>query len=235
MPLHDHFRGELARRRGWTSFHAAWATYIAEDLNERLPPGYFAGPHARYEVEIDVATWSEPGTGRSAEATGWIPPAPQAVAPFVATTDEVEVRVYRDEGGAVLAGAIELVSPANKDRAETREAFVSKCRGYLDQGAGVLVVDIVTERKANLHRMLLERVAPAAPVGPESDLYAAGYRPVRQNDETSLAIWYEPLALAKPLPTMTLWLRGGVCVPARLEETYETTVRRQRIPVNGIQ
>src|SRR5947209_16710462 len=118
MPLHDHFRGELARRRGWTSFHAAWATYIAEDLNERLPPGYYAGPHARYEIEIDVATWSEDDSGGNAAEVGWAPSAPQAVAPFVATTDEVEVRVYRNEGGAVLAGAVELDSPANQDRPE---------------------------------------------------------------------------------------------------------------------
>jgi hypothetical protein len=235
MPLHDHFRGELARRRGWTSFHAAWATYIAEDLNERLPPGYYAGPHARYEVEIDVATWSESGACGGSAGTDWKPTDPQAVAPFIATTDEVEVRVYRNEGGAVLAGAVELVSPANKDRAETREAFVSKCRGYLDQGAGVLVVDIVTERKANLHRMLLERVAPSAVVAQESELYAAGYRPVREGNDTQLAIWYEALALGAGLPTMALWLRGAICVPVRLEETYETTVRRQRIPVNGNQ
>jgi hypothetical protein len=231
--LHDHFRGELARRRGWTSFHAAWATYIAEDLNERLPPGYYAGPHARYEVEIDVATWSEGETSGGRSHSTWNPPEPQVVAPFIATTDEVEVRVYRNEGGAVLAGAIELVSPANNDRAETREAFVAKCRGYLDQGAGLLIVDIVTERKANLHRLLLERVTPSVAMEQESELYAAAYRPMRQDADTKLAIWYEPLAFGEALPTMTLWLRGAVCVPVRLEETYETTVRRQRIPVNG--
>ncbi len=233
MPLHDHFRGELARLRTWTSFHAAWATYIAEDLNERLPPGYFAGPYSRYEVEIDVATWSEDEVRRPPAEAGWTPTAPQAVAPFIASTDEVEVRVYRNEGGAILAGAIELVSPSNKDRPETRDAFVSKCRGYLDQGAGVLIVDVVTERKANLHRLLLEHVAPSVSPGTESDLYAAAYRPVRLEKETSLAIWYEALALGAALPTMPLWLRGAVCMPVRLEETYETTIRRQRIPVRG--
>jgi hypothetical protein len=234
MPLHDHFRGELAKRRGWTSFHTAWATYIAEDLNERLPPGYYAGPYSRYEIEIDVATWSEADNAVNQPGAGWTPSAPQAVAPFIATTDEVEVRIFRNEGGPVLAGAVELVSPANKDRPETREAFVSKCRGYLDQGAGVLLVDIVTERKANLHRLLLERVAPSASRGDDSDLYTAAYRPLRQDKETSLAIWYESMALGQSLPTMPLWLRGAVCVSMGLEQTYETTIRRQRIPVNGL-
>ena len=60
MPLLDHFHAPLYPRRHWVSFHAAWATYISEDLNERLPPDYFAGPHTRYE--IDVAAWSEEET-----------------------------------------------------------------------------------------------------------------------------------------------------------------------------
>lgn len=38
------------------------------------------------------------------------------------------VRVFRNEGGAVLVGAIELASPSNKDRAEERRAFAATCR-----------------------------------------------------------------------------------------------------------
>ncbi len=70
-------------------------------------------------------------------------------------------------------------------------------------------------------------------VGPESDLYAVAYRPARDDKETTLSIWHEPLALGAALPTMPLWLRGAVSVPIRLEETYEATIRKQRIPVNG--
>jgi hypothetical protein len=40
MPLHDHFHEPLSSRRHWTAFHNAWATYLSEDINDRLPPGY---------------------------------------------------------------------------------------------------------------------------------------------------------------------------------------------------
>ena len=40
--------------------------------------------------------------------------------------DEIEVLVIHRSGGPTLVGAIELVSPANKDRPETRRAFAAK-------------------------------------------------------------------------------------------------------------
>lgn len=46
MPLLDHFHPPLSERRKWHSFHHAWATVIAFDLNRRLPPAYFADPNA---------------------------------------------------------------------------------------------------------------------------------------------------------------------------------------------
>ena len=70
MPLLDHFHPPLHGPRRWEGFHHAWATFIAQQLNqETLPPDYFAeseislGP----ELEIDVATMemTRPGgTGR---------------------------------------------------------------------------------------------------------------------------------------------------------------------------
>jgi hypothetical protein len=33
MPLRDHFHPPLSTRRYWHSFHQAWATYLASDLN----------------------------------------------------------------------------------------------------------------------------------------------------------------------------------------------------------
>ena len=58
MPLLDHFHPPLHGPRRWEGFHHAWATFLAQQLNqETLPPGYFAeleisvGP----ELEVDVA------------------------------------------------------------------------------------------------------------------------------------------------------------------------------------
>ncbi len=45
MGLLDHFHPPLSSRRHWHAFHNAWATYIASDLNRKLPEGYFAEPN----------------------------------------------------------------------------------------------------------------------------------------------------------------------------------------------
>src|SRR5438094_828242 len=51
MPLLDHFHPPLSRERHWESFHAAWIGSLADDLNRRLPPGYFA----EEQVHADAA------------------------------------------------------------------------------------------------------------------------------------------------------------------------------------
>lgn len=235
MPLLDHFHPPLKIRRSWTSFHAAWATYVAESLNQQLPEGYFAEPCAQYAIEIDVATWEEPGgpPRQIQPRLDWMPPAPQATMPLVIVTDLVEVRVIRGEGGPVLAGAIEFVSPGNKDRPLARDAFVSKCAAYLQQGSGLLVVDIVTERRSNMHQDLLARVSPGGHAGPDAELYAAAYRPFSSAGQPTLEVWYEALQLGGILPTLPLWLRGGFQLPIDLEATYERTCQKLRVPTNG--
>jgi hypothetical protein len=233
MPLRDHFHRPLATRRHWTSFHGAWATFLCGQLNRVLPPDFFAEPLCHFVVEIDVATFDEECHG--SEMTGWTPPGPTLTVPIAPATDTVEVRVYRDEGGSVLAGCIELVSPSNKDRAEERDAFVSKCASYLHDGVGLLVVDIVTSPLANLHTALLARVSPGSAGALTSDLYAASYRPYEQKEQTELSVWQEALVVGQPLPKMPLWLRNGPCMPVELEETYEQTCRELRLVSNASQ
>ena len=70
----------------------------------------------------------------------------------------VEVGIFCRSGGPQLAGAVELVSPANKDRPLHREALVSKCVTYLQAGIGLVLVDVVTELPADFHRELLLRL-----------------------------------------------------------------------------
>ena len=61
---------------------------------------------------------------------------PTRTIPFTVITDVVEVNVYDSTAGPNLVGAIEIVSPANKDRVVHRHAFVSKCETCLRQGIG---------------------------------------------------------------------------------------------------
>src|SRR5437879_5254752 len=58
VPLLDHFRPPLSERRPWESFHATWASTLADLLNQgALPPGFIAleTVHSGAAVEIDVA------------------------------------------------------------------------------------------------------------------------------------------------------------------------------------
>jgi hypothetical protein len=224
MPLLDHFRPPLSIRRHWHAFHNAWATSIACDLNSRLPEGYFAEPNVQFGIEIDVAAFEEAGSPAIGSTAIWTPPSPSLTIPFSIVTDSVEVLVFESVAGPVLAGAIELVSPANKDRPAHREAFVSKCETYLNGGVGLVLVDIVTVRGGNLHGELLTRLL-ASDQAMNGDLCASAYRPA----PAGLEIWREPLALGRTLPVLPLWLKGGPCLPVDLEATYERTRRELRM------
>ena len=220
MPLLDHFRPPLSLRRHWHSFHNAWATHLAGDLNQRLPEGYFAEPNVQFGIEIDVAAFEEPLAFPF--GTRWSPPVPTMTIPFPVMTDSVGVLVYSSRGGPVLAGAIELVSPSNKDRPASREAFVSKCETYLKSGLGLSVVDVVTDLRANLHDDLMVRVlAPESEPG--GDLYSASYRAIERDGNSHLDIWLETLTIGERLPVLPFWIKGGLCFPIDLEETYHRT------------
>ena len=164
----------------------------------------------------------------------WAPPQPplSVVVDFV-PLDVYEVRVMQQMGGPKLRSAIELVSPANKDRASHRRAFAVKCAGYLQQGVAVIIVDVVTERTANLHAALADILGLAHPLAwcSPSQLYAVAYRPTQAADAQRLEVWPEALAVGAALPTMPLWLSEALCLPLALEESYRATCAALRIRV----
>lgn len=235
MPLLDHFRPPLSQERHWESFHTTWAGSIADALNQQLPEGYFAEeqlyPSAR--VEIDVATFEQAGSAPSggvalAERKTWSPAAPTWTIPGV-LIEGVELLVFQNEGGPRLVGAIELVSPANKDRPETRRAFAVKCASYLHQGVGLVIVDVVTSRSANLHSEIMGLQQNSSGAVVKTDLYAAAYRPVRRSEHDQIEIWPAELAIGKSLPELPLWLGPDLVVPVALEASYLDACRRRRI------
>jgi hypothetical protein len=266
MVLLDHFRPPLSSRRHWHAFHNAWATYLATDLNQKLPEGFFAEPNVQFGIEIDVATfdikseltnltnsnfaemsffkqlqpwrfrgslarsWYEESPNPIAHST-WQPPSPTQQLTFDPTAEIVEISILSDAAGPTLKSAIELVSPANKDRPAQRQAFLSKCEAYLREGVSVIIIDVVTARKTNFHQELLQRLKSKNSPQPEppEELYAAAYHPIANADQVNLDIWYETFAVGDRLPTMPLWLNADLCFPLMLQETYEQTCRSQRI------
>src|SRR5438105_1187096 len=238
MPLLDHFHPPPHGPRRWEGFHHAWATVIAQQLNQDvLPPNYFAEPEISVgpELEIDVATLelTRPQPTSSGIATAaWSPPRPQiAVHVDFSRLDSYEIRVYQELGGAELRAAIELVSPANKDREGSRRTLAVKCAGYLKHGIAVAIVDIVTSRTANLHEELFKSLgvkSRRAAWRSSTGLYAVAYRAVTTRKAPRVEAWPQPLAVGEALPVMPLWLALDLCVPVRLEDSYLATCRSLR-------
>ena len=238
--LLDHFHPPIGQRRSWEGFHGLWAASLVEKLNrDVLGEEFYADMqvHIGSQVEIDVAAFEERlsdtvdrGRTTAALAPVWTPPATNLVLPAV-FPDDIEVQVFATATGATLVGAIELVSPGNKDRLETRRAFAAKCVAYLTHGIGLIVVDIVTNRLANLHNEVVALLGHAAPYLLDAAVttYAVAYRPSRQTAGDQIEIWPQALSLGEALPTLPLGLRNAGAVPVDLEETYTEACRRSRL------
>ncbi len=243
MPLLDHFRPPLSQRRHGDSFHGAWAEAMALTLNQSLLPERFVA-EARVrlggQVQIDVASFAEQGNAPGSESGGvavWAPPKPTATVPVdFEDTDVFEVQVLSEAEGPRLVAAIELVSPANKDRPANRRMFAVKCASYLQSGVSVIIVDVVTERAGNLYAELLEllQVQVSTPGQRAQDLYATSQRTVPASGPASgrlrLEIWAEALTLGESLPSsLPLWLQRDLCLPLDLEATYHAACIARRI------
>jgi hypothetical protein len=240
MPLLDHFHPPLSQKRRWESFHSAWATALADNLNEKwLPEGFVAEEMVTIggRVEIDVAPWdeSEPTAEAGARAATltrktWTPPPPTQTMPAI-FPDSIAVNILRTEGGPTLVAAVELVSPSNKDRADHRRAFAMKCGDALCRGIGLVIVDIVTSRRANLHDELIDllQADPTLRMADGSSIYATAYHPVRRGERAEIDLWQYRLAVGENLPTMPLGLSGIDIVPLDLDSTYRDVCRRRLI------
>jgi hypothetical protein len=254
MPLYDHFHGPIARLP-WEPFHVRWAVAIADDLNRRLPRNFVAGApiHLGAAVEADVVEYEmRNGHGASDGVAGHLAGDGGGVAvatrPALATqlytppaTDlcmpadfppELYVEVRDETVDYQVVAVVELVSPGNKDRDGYRNQFAAKCLSYLAKGLGVVVLDIVTRRRANLHNALVRLAGhdPRFEMAGDPPTYAVAYRPVHRNKDNVIDLWPHPLAVGSALPAVPLYLKGYGCVRLDLEATYSEACERSRIP-----
>ncbi len=235
MPLRDHFRPPVDSTASWEELHGGWPMVIVQHLRKKLPVGYVAGPHVHSgsQIEIDVAAFEKDsapplfgmteGNGGVATAV-WAPAQPSvAVETTLPEYDEYEVRIYDARRGRHLVAAIEIVSPANKDRPEHRNAFVGKCAALLQKGVAVSIVDLVTVRQFNLYADLLAFVGHNDQTlsNPPAPVYASSSRWVKKEKRTILEAWSHVLTVGQPLPTLPLWLTADLVVPLDLEQSYE--------------
>jgi hypothetical protein len=235
MPLRDHFHPPMTNRRTWDWLHGGWPMTIASGLNRQLPERYVAGPQVHLgSIEIDVATYDE-GPFSEHEAPGgvataaWAPPRPTLAVVTEPDADVYEVCVYDRQDNQRLVAAIELVSPANKDRPEHRGDFIAKCATMLRKGVCVTIVDVVTNRTANLYRELIAMLGQADPSLADGPLYAATCRWSRTDERRLLETWAHQLLVGQSLPTLPLWLDDRLAIPLDLEFSYEETCRSLRL------
>jgi hypothetical protein len=243
MPLHDHFHPPFSEILSWEQFHGQWPGEIVRELDKTLPPQYRAAPtvHLGREAEVDIGTFEsgpplraiqpEANNGGAAVAV-WSPAEPTlAVDTDLADFDEFEVRVYDTRRGQRLVAAIELISPGNKDRPESRSQFTSKCAALLRQGVSLVLVDVVTERSANLYADLLDLIRQwdqSLGAKPPS-IYAVACRWTPRGARGRFESWNREVKPGLPLPCLPLWLAEDYVLTLDLEASYEQTCRVLRI------
>lgn len=241
MPLRDHFHSPVNDKHRWDAVHGQWPAEIVRTLFDILPAGFVAEPkiHHGSPFEVDVsmiedddrAPFVEEASGGTATLTAATPPL--TVPADLSELDEYEIRVYDAQRERTLVAAIELVSPANKDRPQAREQFIIKADSLLRQGVCVAMVDIVTSYQANLYAELLGRFGQSDPrlEHPLTPLYAVtlrGRKPKKR--QAVLDLWFFPLAIGQALPTIPLWLGADLPIELPLEPSYQEVCRLLRIP-----
>lgn len=207
MPLRDHFRPPLDDLRHWEGFHATWPVMMVASLRRKLPQEYFAEPWVQPRKALQAAT-------------------------DLPAQDVYEVRVYDEKRHSRLVAAVEIISPANKDRPEHRRAFAAKCAGLLQERVSVVLIDMVTTRTQNMYGELLDLIGHSDPnLSPEAPpLYTAACRTTKRGDRWTLETWTQSLELGRPVPTVPLWLADNLAVPLELEESYEQSCSILNIP-----
>lgn len=242
MPLRDHFRSPLDDVHSWDELHGMWPATIVRALVDVLPEPYFAAPgvHLGTLYEVAVGTYGDQapeangpeGSNGGAAVAAFAPPRPTlTVEPRLPNQDIYEVRIYEGRRRRRLVAAIEIVSPSNKDRPETRGTFVSKVAALLKHDVCISIVDVVTTSYFNLYAELLDYVECTDPaLGDDPPpTYVATLRMRYEGRRRLMDNWYHPLAIGAGLPTLAIWLKDSLAVSLDLEATYEEICRILRI------
>jgi hypothetical protein len=216
---------------------------MVQQLSRELPPEFTAEPrtHLGSYFEIDVCAYEEEQQSPIAEtlhndsgtaAATWSPSEPTLLLDSdLSEQYDYEVLIYDQSRGRTLVAAVEIVSPANKDRSDNRRAFVAKCAALVQQRVCVSIVDLITTRQFNLYAELLALIGYSDPaLGPAPPaIYAATCRGRKIGERPRLEIWAYPLIVGTTMPTLPIWLRDDQAISLDLEASYEETCRVLRI------
>jgi hypothetical protein len=238
MPLFDHFHAPHEALAPWSSINSYWVVALSKWLNRHLPTDRF-----RSFANVHLGQLAEADVGEFEFENGWKPESdvhaggtatltiPEVVTKVEATfPDEFAVEIREPKEGMRLVGVIEFVSPANKDREAHRRQIVGKCARYLADGIGGVVVDVVTNRRVNLHNELMEALHVGGRMR-DVPIYVVGYRPSGGPPCGDIELWPYPLTVGSPIPPVPLALKGGPTIMVDLDSTYMEAVADHGIRV----
>lgn len=230
MPAHDWTRVDAGT---FHDFHTRWVTHLTEALNGGLlPSGYYAMAEQWVGRAVaDVLTLDTgPGVGHPAHAQGGVavaetpprvrcrlsaPPSPRRLQRTVAV---------RHVSGHRVVAIVEIVSPANKDRAAHVADFADKAESVLRQTIHLVLVDLLPPGPYDpqgMHAAVWERFDDQPYILPPNEpltvaSYVAGPSP---------EAYLEHLAAGSPLPEMPLFLNADRYINLPLEPTYLAAYR----------
>ena len=217
------------------AFHVAWIGEIQKSLNGGLlPKGYYAlaEQHAGQAI-ADVLTlhsgqppldpWTPPPDTGGGTAVAEAPPKVRRHQTIEANMLLKQRTVaIRHVSGHHLVALIEIVSPANKDRAQSIYGFVQKAASALYLGVHLLVVDVfppTAHDSRGIHGAIWDSIQSTdqpydLPLDEPMTLaaYVAG---------PQIEAYLEHLAVGAALPEMPLFLRRERYVGVPLEATYQ--------------
>lgn len=235
MPIHD---WTLVEDGIYHDFHTTWVVALRNQLNEGLlPKGYYAlaEQHAgRYITDVLTLHASPeplespslpPATGGVALAEA--PPRlrlKQTVEP--AALAQHRSLAIRHVSGHRLIALLEIIPPANKDRAQSVAEFADKAVSALERGVHLLLVELFPPRRHDpqgLYGAILQRLMRSEEpydLPPEAPLTVASYVAGPRID-----VYLEHLAVGSALPEAPLFIRPDRYVNVPLESTYQASYR----------
>jgi hypothetical protein len=231
MPVHDWTRDEAGI---FHDFHNCWLTELRNTLNGGLlPAGYYAltEQHAgRYIVDLLTLDARPAGGGVPSPPAGGgtaVAEAPPQVRRKVSLQSPRALRrtlAVRHVSGHRLVAMIEVVSPANKDRADHVEEFVKKLVDALHHEIHVLLVDLFPPGRYDpqgIHGALHDRLSDEVYDLPTDEpltlaSYVGGHRP---------DAYLNHLVVGARLPDMPLFLNPDYYQTIPLEATYQAAYR----------
>ena len=226
MPLHD-----WSTRKDWANFHFHWLGRLFDWIQPRLPEGFRAyvghaprlaigGPTMNLDISVRDANLGErpprPPLGEDRRGA-------ERLAPDLETTTmviETDEMILIEWGGRIVS-AVELVSPRNKDRPDSREHYQSRSLQYLLDGINLLLIDVLSRPSRFSFADRLDEaleVEPSVAMPPLAASYRVG-EPA-PDEGRYLALWRRVLTVGAALPTIALPLSIDLEIEVDLEATY---------------